>query len=66
VTMAQHGNAGFYLDQALLRRGQIDSAGKKKSSEGLHMPAPQPGARTEDRGHERQRLLRDRVLELSS
>jgi hypothetical protein len=46
--VAQHGNAGLYLDQALLSRRQIDPAGKKKSGEGLHMPPTQPWMWPED------------------
>ena len=30
VTVAEHGNAGFHLDQALFGRGQIDSAREEK------------------------------------
>jgi len=66
MTMAQHGNAGFYFDQTFLCGCQIDSPRKKKSPERLHMPAPQPTTRTKDGRHECRRLRRHSAFELSS
>ena len=41
VTVAQHRNAGFHFDQALLSCLQVDSPRKKKCGERLRVPAEQ-------------------------
>jgi hypothetical protein len=64
MTMAQHRDAGFHFDEPLFGCRKVDSPREKKGSEGLHMPAAQPGTRPEDRGHECWRLLCQDVSEL--
>src|ERR1039458_6359415 len=66
VTVTEHGNPRFHFDQTLFGRWQLDSAREKEGGKSLYMPALQPGMWPENGGHERRRLLRQAVLELSS
>jgi hypothetical protein len=45
VTMAEHGDAGFYFNESPFGFREGDAAVQKKSRERLYMPAAQPGTR---------------------